>query len=142
MELNSFEFNQFCQSYGKLIFFSQFIENDLRLLYCLKNTNNKDDFEKLYKQTKTEQEVQTFGKLLNSLKFDIKNDNYELLNNLYKVLEIRNYWVHENIIQYFYKGSDFMRSLKVNLDKDLSLLFNTFKILNKYKNEIKKKMDI
>lgn len=139
MDLNSFEFNQFCQNYGKLIFFSQFIENDLRLIYCLKNSNSKEEFELLYKETKQDIETQTFGKLLNILKYDIKTYNMELLNDLYKVLEIRNYWVHENLVNYFYKGSNILKSLKLNLDKDLNLLFNTFKKLNNFKNEYRNK---
>ncbi|MDE5545510.1 MAG: hypothetical protein K2I76_02770, partial [Malacoplasma sp.] len=120
------------------IMYYQLIENDLKIIYSLlKNNNFQDSYLSVEKSL--------IGVIVEKLKkFDLsENKNFlthEDYNFLTQITKNRNYWVHENFIEFLY-NNDFENS-KEYIKSYKRLLKDNERIKNVYLNIEKMKIDL
>ncbi|MDE5949536.1 MAG: hypothetical protein K2G54_01525, partial [Malacoplasma sp.] len=124
--------------HSETIMYYQLIENDLKIIYSLlKNNNFQDSYLSVEKLP--------LGVILEKLKkFDLsENKNFlthEDYNFLSQITKNRNYWAHENFIEFLY-NNDF-ENTKEYIKSSKRLLKDNERIKNVYLNIANIKIDL
>ena len=101
------DFDDFKITHSETIMYYQIIESDLKIIYYLmSDSHSNKDFSKI--------ENMTLGQIINALKeLDYSSDNSliskEDYNYLTQIKENRNYWAHNNFLDFVY-NDDFLTS--------------------------------
>ena len=101
-------FDLFKKYHSEVIMFYQRIERDLKYIFC---QMAEGDFDEIFYDIKNE----TLGSIVRQLEnLDKKDDNRWISDEDYAFLKDvarrRNYWAHQNYLDFIYLGNDFLYS--------------------------------